>query len=65
MNYYIIYSIRYIKYFFIILFLFFYTEKGNSHPQDYKNYKVIEMDVLEMVKQLDLVIIFSNMKINF
>ena len=45
MNYYIIYSIRYIKYFFIILFLFFYTEKGNSHPQDYKNYKVIEMDV--------------------
>ena len=61
MNYYIIYSIRYIKYFFIILVLFFYTEKGNSHPQDYKNYKVIEMDVFRDGKAIG----FSNYFFNY
>ena len=56
MNCYIIYIIRYIKYFFIIISFFFYSERVNSHPEDYKNYKVIEMDVLKDGK----IIGFSN-----
>ena len=56
MNYYIIYSIRYIKYFFIILFLFFYTEREFAPSRLQKNYKVIEMDVFRDGKAIG----FSN-----
>ena len=46
MNFYIISMNRYIKFFLIILILLLYPVYSTSHPQDYKKFKTIEMEVL-------------------
>ena len=46
MNCYIISINRYIKFFLIFLILFLYPAYSISHPQDYKKFKTIEMEVL-------------------
>ena len=61
MNFYIIYFNRYIKFFLILLILLIYPIYSISHPQDYKNFKKIEMEVLRDGK----VIGFSNYKFKY
>ena len=46
MNCHIIYLNRYIKFFFILLIFLLYPIYSISHPQDYKKFKSIEMEVL-------------------
>ena len=46
MNCYIISTNRYIKFFLIFLILLLYPAYSISHPQDYKKFKSIEMEVL-------------------
>ncbi len=56
MNCYIIYVNRYIKFFLILLTLLIYPIRSISHPQDYKMFKEIKMEILRDGK----VIGFSN-----
>ena len=46
MNCYIISVYRYIKFFLILLILLLYPVYSISHPQDYKKFKTIEMEVI-------------------
>ena len=46
MNYYNNYFGTYIKFFFTLFFLFIYPINSNSHPEDYKKFKFIKMEVL-------------------
>ena len=56
MNFYIIFINRYIKFFLIFLILLLYPDYSISHPQDYKKFKAIEMEVLRDGKSIG----FSN-----
>ena len=56
MNCYIISINRYIKFFLIFLILLLYPDYSISHPQDYKKFKAIEMEVLRDGKSIG----FSN-----
>ena len=56
MNCYIIYIKRYIKFFLILLIILLYPLYSISHPQDYKKFKAIKMEVLRDGKLIG----FSN-----
>ena len=65
MNCYIIYINRYIKFFLIFLILFLYPAYSISHPQDYKKFKTIEMEVLRDGKLIGLSKYFFKHKDDF
>ena len=60
MNCYTIYMNRYIK-FIIIFVILSYPITANSHPIDYKLFKIIEMDILKDGKKIG----FSNYLFNY
>ena len=65
MNCYIISINRYIKFFLIFLILFLYPTYSISHPQDYKKFKKIEMEVLRDGKLIGLSKYFFKHKDDF
>ena len=65
MNFYIISMNRYIKFFLIILILLLYPVYSTSHPQDYKKFKTIEMEVLRDGKLIGLSKYFFKHKDDF
>ena len=56
MNYYKISINKLINFYLTFFIVFFYFVSGNTHPQDYRNFKKIEMEILKD----DKVIGFSN-----
>ncbi len=65
MNCYIISINRYIKFFLIFLILYLYPTCSISHPQDYKKFKTIEMEVLRDGKLIGLSKYFFKHKDDF